>query len=60
MRTIVQILIAWALIGYFCSGLMPTVESKKGAIKQMIILGPFYWVGVALYGVKYFLSNSGK
>lgn len=53
MNRIIECLFWWAFIGFFAAGLLPNPETKKEGLKQMLLLGPFFWVGVCLFGIYY-------
>ena len=50
----------WAVLGFFGASFLPPVNGdKRIALKQAFILGPFFWIGVPLYGL-YLLSRKNS
>lgn len=57
MDKIASALFLWAFIGYFMAGSLPKVKGKKSALKQTLLLGPLFWIGLAIWGICVFVKR---
>lgn len=53
METILSVLCWWGLIGYFVGALSRrnVPKNKKQAMSQAFCLGPFFWIGLSIWGI---------
>jgi uncharacterized membrane protein YuzA (DUF378 family) len=60
MENLLNILILWAIIGFFICGFVPKVTGKKSALKQTFWLGPIFWIAIGICGSVVFIRKKLK